>query len=87
MCPDGFFRTDGMVRDQCVRCSCMGQTDECVADNESYGLGLVLSNFSTLCRDNPTACNDGWNILTADGNQAAPYGPRYKHNNSIVTFI
>ena len=54
----------------------MGQTDECVADNESYGLGLVLSNFSELCRDNPTACDGGWTILTADGEQAAPYGPR-----------
>ena len=76
MCPDGFFRTGGLVRDQCVRCSCMGQTSECVADNASYGLGLILSNFSMLCQDTPIACDDGWTILTADGEQAAPYGPR-----------
>ena len=76
MCPEGFFRTDGEVRDQCVRCSCMGQTNDCLADNETYGLGLVLSNFSALCQYAPIACDDGWMILMADGEQAAPYGPR-----------
>ena len=76
MCPDGFFRTDGDVRDQCVRCTCMGRTDDCVLDNESYGLGLMLSNFSVLCSNNPSECDDGWIIRTADGDLAAPYGPR-----------
>lgn len=76
VCPDGFFTTDGDVRDRCVRCRCMGRTDECVADNESYGLGMIPSNFSTLCSLNPSECNDGWLIRTADGEPAAPYGPR-----------
>ena len=76
MCPDGFFLTDGVVRDRCVRCTCMGRTDECVADNESYGLGIILSNFSSLCQYAPTNCDDGWIIQTADGEVAAPYGPR-----------
>ena len=77
MCPDGFFRTDGDVRDVCVRCICMGRTNECTVDDESYGLGVILSNFSELCQNNPTDCNDGWTIQTVDGELAAPYGPRY----------
>ena len=75
-CHDGFFRTDGTVRDPCVQCSCMQRTDNCVADNETYGLGLILSNFSELCQSNPTNCEDGWTIRTVDGELAAPYGPR-----------
>ena len=75
-CPDGFFQTDGDIRDRCVRCTCMGRTNECVQDNESYGLGWILSNFSSLCQYNPSDCDDGWTIRTLDGELAAPYGPR-----------
>ena len=75
-CPNGFFRTDGTIRDQCVRCSCNGRTSQCVEDTESYGLGSMLSNFSSLCQLTPSDCDDGWTIRTLDGELAAPYGPR-----------
>ena len=75
-CPEGSFLTNGMNRERCVECVCAGKTDECVVDETNYVLGSIESDFTTLCTIEPTECASGWRLLTEDGQQAAPFGPR-----------
>lgn len=56
----------------------------CVVDSENYALGAVLSEFTTLCTQNSTSCSDGWQLLTASGQLAAPFGPRSASQFNIV---
>ena len=75
-CPDMFFVTDGLTRERCVRCVCSGRSETCVVDETSFALVAIQSNFSDLCSSNPLECSDGWQLLTASGSRAAPYGPK-----------
>lgn len=87
-CPDGSFLTNGIARERCVRCVCSGRTNMCTVDDVNHVLGAIRSDFRTLCSLAPTNCSDGWRLLTSDGQEAAPYGPRYNiwpHNT--VTFL
>ena len=59
--------TDGINRDRCIECTCSGRSDTCVVDSENYALGAVQSEFTTLCTQNSTSCNDGWQLRTAIG--------------------
>ena len=75
-CPNDFFVTDGVDRDRCVECVCSGRSNICTANTEDYALGAIVSNFTELCANSPISCDDGWQLLRADGQVAAPYGPR-----------
>ena len=75
-CPAGHFETDGTTREVCIECVCSGQTDSCTSDPDNYVLAAVQSDFTELCAQDPVACSDGWMLFTADGQIAAPYGPR-----------
>ncbi len=55
---------------------CSGKTSECVADDMSSVLGVIQTDFSILCSVDPRQCSSDWLLLTNDGQQAAPYGPR-----------
>ena len=68
--------TDGTDRDLCVECQCAGKTDVCDIDSGTFVLGAVQSDFTELCAQTPLNCSDGWELRTASGQQAAPYGPR-----------
>lgn len=59
----------------------------CVVDSENYALGAVLSEFTTLCTQNSTSCSDGWQLLTASGQLAAPFGPRSASQFNIVLHV
>ena len=59
--------TDGINRDRCIECTCSGRSDSCVVDSENYALGAVQSEFTTLCTQNSTNCNDGWQLRTEIG--------------------
>lgn len=76
-CPNRYFTTDGISRDYCVQCICSGQTDNCTIDNTTFALGSIQSDFTETCAQFPTDCSEGWELRTADGQLAAPYGPRY----------
>lgn len=76
-CPGDHFITDGISREYCVECVCSGQTQICTVDNTTYALGAFQSSFTDLCAQIPTNCSDGWELTAADGQMAAPYGPRY----------
>lgn len=76
LCPDRFFVTDSLIRERCVRCVCSGRSEICTVDENNFALGAVQSNFSEMCASNPSNCDDGWQLLTASGLTAAPYGPR-----------
>ena len=78
-CPSGFFETDGSIREVCVKCVCSGQTETCSNSPNGFALASAQSDFTVLCAENPIACDDGWLLVTADGQQAAPYGPRSDH--------
>ena len=77
--------TDGINRDRCIECTCSGRSDMCVVDSENYALGAVQSEFTALCTQNSTSCSDGWQLLTASGQLAAPFGPR-SANSSTLSF-
>ena len=77
MCPSGHFATDGLSRDLCEECVCLGRSQLCSVDTQSHALAAVQSNFSQLCAATPTECADGWMLLTSSGQVAAPYGLRF----------
>lgn len=76
-CPDSAFLTNGISRERCVECVCSGRSSTCVADDANYVLGEIRSDFGILCSSSPTNCSDGWQLLTSNGQVAAPFGPRF----------
>ncbi len=76
LCPENYFTTDGISRDYCVMCACTGQAQVCTVDNTTHALGAFQSDFVELCTYSPTNCSDGWELQTADGQMATPFGPR-----------
>ena len=76
-CPSGHFQSDSPDTDVCEECVCSGHSQNCTSETSSSSLAAIQSNFRQLCTDNHLACDDGWMLLTASGQIAAPYGPRY----------
>lgn len=75
-CPVGYFETNNPDTDACVQCVCSMRSNVCSDDSASYQAVAFLSDFKQLCAEDPLNCDDGWQLLTASGLSAAPYGPR-----------
>lgn len=52
------------------------RSNVCSDDSASYQAAGVQSDFTQLCALDPVDCNDAWQLLTASGTSAAPFGPR-----------
>ena len=75
-CPEGFYETNNTNTDACLECVCSNRSSVCTDGSANYQAAASISDFTQLCSADPVFCNDGWELLTASGITAAPFGPR-----------
>lgn len=76
-CPGGYYEAQNPLMDVCIECVCSKKTTDCTDGSDEFLAAAWVSDFQQLCQDNPVNCNDDWDLLTASGVSAGPFGPRY----------